>query len=129
MPTFFRIKARANGKFVSTQNSGDAPLAAVRVDIWEGEEFLLIQNPEDGTSLRARANGKFVAADLNQTSRLVARSKMVQQWEKFKMEPKGAGRIIPKIKPAVDHFPMPFTTPNGIFRRTYPQILFLIFNY
>jgi endoglucanase len=88
----FRIKARANGKFVSAQNSGDGPLAAVRdrVDIWE--EFSLIKNPEDGTvSLRARANGKLVAADLNQAGRLVARSDMVQQWEKFQMEPKEGG--------------------------------------
>jgi endoglucanase len=92
VPTFFRIKARANGKFVSAQNSGDGPLAAVRdrVDIWE--EFSLVQSPEDGTvSLRARANGKLVAADLNQAGRLVARSETVQQWEKFQMEPKGGG--------------------------------------
>jgi hypothetical protein len=51
-------------------------------------------NNADGTiSLLSDANNKFVSADLNQTTKLIAKAAFIQDWEKFRKIDRGNGKV------------------------------------
>ncbi|WP_083180124.1 cellulase family glycosylhydrolase [Paenibacillus yonginensis] len=87
------IKAVANGKYVTAENSGNEPLVANRdsVDAWE--KFIMIANADGTVSFLSMANNKYVTADLNQGGRLIARAQGIAAWEKFRKTTNADGTV------------------------------------
>ncbi|MEU7872639.1 GH25 family lysozyme [Dactylosporangium sp. NPDC049140] len=77
------LRANANGRYVSTDLTSSATLAAGRdaIGLWERYDVLSAGNGD--IALRSRANGLYVTADLNNGGRLVANRSAVGAWERF----------------------------------------------
>lgn len=85
------LKANANGKFVSAENAGAAPLVANRDTDGDWERFKIIEHADGTVSLLSMSNNKFVQADLNNGGRLIASATYASTWEKFTREQISSG--------------------------------------
>jgi aryl-phospho-beta-D-glucosidase BglC (GH1 family) len=80
----YYLTSAANGQVVCAENSGAAPLAAVRESFGGAWETLSLVNNSDGTvSLKSGANGKYICAVIDEENQLLARSENIGTWEKF----------------------------------------------
>lgn len=80
------LRANANSKFVSADNSGAEPLVANRDVDGDWERFKIIEHSDGTISLLSMSNNKFVQADLNNGGRLIASATYASTWEKFTRE-------------------------------------------
>jgi alpha-L-fucosidase 2 len=79
------LRALANGRYVTADNAGGAPLIANRTSIGPAETFDRIDVGTNLIALRARANGLIVCADNAGASPLIANRTAVGQWETFEL--------------------------------------------
>jgi hypothetical protein len=92
------LRAAANGRVVTAESAGTAPLVANRPAVGAWEEFTLTGNVATPTAptasattallgklvtIRARINGRYVTADNAGTSPLIANRPVVGTWEEF----------------------------------------------
>jgi hypothetical protein len=77
------LRARANGRIVSADNAGAAPLIANRDTIGPWEQFDLIDRGGGNIALRARANNMFVCAENAGAQPLIANRTAIGPWETF----------------------------------------------
>jgi len=78
------IKASANNKFVTAENTGADPLIPNRDIVGTWEKFIVVNNADGTISFLSLANNKYVTADTNIGGRLVARAQGIAGWEKFR---------------------------------------------
>lgn len=73
-----------NNKVVQAPNAGNSPLAAVS-DAYTGdaEKFIVVNNADGTFSLKSAVNGKYVCAVIDDYNQLIARSDVIDAWEKF----------------------------------------------
>ena len=81
--TVISLRAHANGKMVTADNAGAAPLIANRTAIGLWEQFLMITNVDGSVSFEAYADGKIVTADNAGASPLIANRTAIGGWEQF----------------------------------------------
>lgn len=77
------IKALVNGKYVSADQAGKAPLIANRDAVGPWEQFDLIELPNGYVALRSHANSLYVCADNSGESPLIANRSSIGPWESF----------------------------------------------
>lgn len=77
------LRALANGRWVSAENGGSAPLIANRTAIGAWERFDLAVLSGDSVALRAQANGRYVCADAAGALPLISNRDAVGSWETF----------------------------------------------
>ena len=82
LPASITLKAAANGKYVTAENAGMAPLIANRAAANAYEKFWVTQNADGTVSLKAAANGKYVTADPSGAP-LIANRSAIGTWEEF----------------------------------------------
>jgi len=85
------IKSGINGKYLSAEDAGAAPLVANRDSIGDWEKFELVPQADGSYGLKALANGLYLATELYQGEIIKARSTTVDTWEKFYIEDLGNG--------------------------------------
>jgi hypothetical protein len=78
---YVAITALANGRFVSADDGGAAPLVADRPAVGDWERFTVVENADGSIALRARANDRFVSAAGGQ---LVASATSIGATESFR---------------------------------------------
>ncbi|CAF0952067.1 unnamed protein product [Didymodactylos carnosus] len=81
------LKSKANGKFVTAQNSGSLPLIARSDAVNESEKFDIIPVDENLShiALRAVANQLYVTADNVGAGPLIANRDQIGTWETFQV--------------------------------------------
>jgi Trypsin len=80
----YALLARANGKYVTAENAGAAPLIADRTDVTIWALYEMIDQHDGYVALRSRANGKYVCAENAGAAPLIANRAVVGVWEEFK---------------------------------------------
>ncbi len=81
--TPFAFFAQINGRYVTAENGGTAPLIANRtaVDFWE--RFDQVDAGDGYIALRSHANGLYVTAENAGAAPLIANRTVIGSWEKF----------------------------------------------
>jgi hypothetical protein len=79
------LRSRANNRYVSAADSGNAPLIANATAIGGGEQFDQVDLGGGNIALRARVNGKFVTAENAGAAPLIANRATAGQWETFRL--------------------------------------------
>ncbi|MHA6763862.1 fascin domain-containing protein [Streptacidiphilus sp. PAMC 29251] len=87
------LKAHANGKYVTADNAGAAPLIANRTAIGSWESFDEIDLGGGNIALKSHANGQYVCADSAGASPLIANRTSVGPWETFALIHNGDGSV------------------------------------
>ena len=77
------LRSHANGRYVTADNGGAAPLIANRAVVGGWEKFQVVTNADGSVSLKANANGRFVTAENGGASALIANRLAVGSWEEF----------------------------------------------
>ena len=77
------LRAQINGKYVTAESGGAAPLIANRPAAGAWEQFTLLANGDGTVSFRAAVNGRYVSADNAGASPLIANRTVIGAWEKF----------------------------------------------
>lgn len=90
LPAAINLKASANGKYVTAENAGMAPLIANRAAANAYEKFWVTQNADGSVSLKSAANGKYVTADPSGAP-LIANRSAIGTWEEFALVDDGSG--------------------------------------
>ncbi|MGI5239018.1 GDSL-type esterase/lipase family protein [Dactylosporangium sp. CA-139066] len=83
--TVISLRARVNGRYVTADNGGAAPLIANRTAIGPWEQFDQIDAGGGTIALRAHANGRYVCAENAGAQPLIANRDAVGSWEKFQL--------------------------------------------
>ena len=92
------LKASANGKFLTAEWFGNAPLIANRNWNFLWEYFKLISNTDGTVSLQAKANHKYVCADNDGNGPLIANRDVINDWAKFTLHKHDDGTYSFKAK-------------------------------
>jgi GH25 family lysozyme M1 (1,4-beta-N-acetylmuramidase) len=92
-PHVISLRAHANGKFVSADKGGRAPLIANRVQIGTWEQFDEVDLGGGDVALRAHANGCYVTADSAGAKPLIANRMVAGNWERFRLTHNPDGSI------------------------------------
>lgn len=92
-PLTVSFTARANGRLVTAESAGGAPLIANRTDIGTWEQFDLLLLGGTAVALLAHANGAFVCAENAGASSLIANRGAIGSWETFTLIPNADGTI------------------------------------
>ncbi|MFK0158636.1 xylosidase [Streptomyces sp. NPDC090493] len=87
------LKARANGKYVTTENAGTDPLVANRDSAGTWEKFDQIDLGSGNIALRSRANGRIVCADNAGASALIANRTAIGSYETFQLVKNSNGTV------------------------------------
>ncbi|GAB3981575.1 hypothetical protein V1634_31960 [Plantactinospora veratri] len=87
------LRAHANGRYVTADPAGTAPLIANRTAAGTAEQFDLVELGAGTVALRARANGRYVAAENAGANPLVANRTAVGGWETFHLVRNGDGSV------------------------------------
>ena len=74
------IRSKGTNKYVCADNYGNNPLVANRDSVAGWEKFQVVNNNDGTISILSIVNNKYVAADLNQGTKLIARSNLVDAW-------------------------------------------------
>ena len=92
------LRARANTRWVSADDFGNAPLIANRtaVDYWE--RFDVVDAGGGYVALRSLANGRYVTAENGGASALIANRLGIGDWELFQIVPNADGSVSLKAK-------------------------------
>ncbi|WP_344610089.1 GDSL-type esterase/lipase family protein [Dactylosporangium salmoneum] len=91
--TVVSLRAHANGKLVTAENAGAAPLVANRTAVGPWEQYDRIDLGSGRIALRAHANGSIVTADNAGASPLIANRAAVGSWETFDLIPNPDGSV------------------------------------
>jgi parallel beta-helix repeat protein len=83
--TLISLRAHANGKIVTADNAGAAPLIANRTAIGSWETFDELDQGYGNIALRAHANNQIVCADNAGAAPLIANRTAVGPWETFNL--------------------------------------------
>jgi hypothetical protein len=92
-PLTVSFNARANGRLVTAESAGGAPLIANRTAIGPWEQFDLLLLGGTAVALLAHANGAFVCAENAGASSLIANRGAIGSWETFTLIPNPDGTI------------------------------------
>lgn len=93
IPTVVSLKAHVNGKYVTAENGGAAPLIANRTAVGPWEQFDEYDFGNGTVALRAHANGNYVTADNAGASPLIANGTTIGAWQKFTLVHNADGSI------------------------------------
>ena len=77
------LRSRINGRYVTAESAGAAPLIANRTGVGLWETFTEIHNADDTISLQAAVNGRYVTAENAGAAPLIANRTGIGSWEKF----------------------------------------------
>ncbi|WP_206319364.1 PQQ-dependent sugar dehydrogenase [Actinacidiphila epipremni] len=87
------LKAHANGKFVTADNAGAAPLIANRDAVGPWETFDEIDLGGGNIALRAHANNQYVTAENAGAAALIANRATAGSWETFQLVHNADGSV------------------------------------
>jgi hypothetical protein len=89
------LQAVSNGRYVTAESAGSAPLAANRTQagLWEQLRLQTIDASNGIVALRSTVNGMFVTAENAGTSALIANRNTPGLWEQFQLVNVGAGNV------------------------------------
>ncbi|MFY1670319.1 hypothetical protein ACN27G_10200 [Plantactinospora sp. WMMB334] len=87
------LRAHANGRYVTADPAGTAPLIANRTALGTAEQFEVVELGGGIVALRARANGRYVAAESAGAAPLIANRDAVGGWERFQLVRNGDGSV------------------------------------
>jgi GH25 family lysozyme M1 (1,4-beta-N-acetylmuramidase) len=87
------LRAHANGRYVTAENAGTAPLIANRTAIGTWELFDQVDVGGGYVALRAHANGLIVTAESAGTKPLIANRHTIGTWEMFRLVANSDGSI------------------------------------
>lgn len=90
---YYVLISKANDKFVTADNAGTTPLAAIKNQVGYWEMFQLVHNDDGTVSFRSRSNDKYVYANLNDQTKLIAQGGGISSWERFEKEDYGNGEF------------------------------------
>ena len=92
-PPTVSLRAHANGRYVTAENAGAAPLIANRTAIGGWEQFDELDLGGGNVALRAHANNMIVTADNAGAAPLIANRAAVGPWETFALVRNGDGSV------------------------------------
>jgi hypothetical protein len=92
------LRSGINGRLVTTEQRGAAPLVANRTAIGPWEQFDLVAVGTNQVALRAHANNRFVCADQAGGAPLIANRTAVGPWETFTLVPQPDGSAALRAK-------------------------------
>jgi lysophospholipase L1-like esterase len=84
-PSVISLRAHANGKYVTAENAGAAPLIANRAAIGGWEQFDVLDAGNGNIALRAHANNQIVTAENAGNNPLIANRAAIGGWETFQL--------------------------------------------
>lgn len=93
IPAPVSLRANVNGRYVTAENGGTAPLIANRSAVGGWEQFYLVDAGGGYVALRSNVNGRFVTADNAGNAPLIANRSVVDAWEKFQLITNGDGSV------------------------------------
>lgn len=92
-PQVVSFRARANGRYVTAESAGAAPLIANRTAIGQWERFDLVTLGGSRVALRAHADNEWVCAENGGASSLIANRGAAGAWETFTLVPNSDSTI------------------------------------
>jgi GH25 family lysozyme M1 (1,4-beta-N-acetylmuramidase) len=92
-PTTVSLVAGANGRFVTAESAGTAPLIANRTGVGQWEQFDQVDAGGGYVALRSHANGLYVTAENGGAAPLVANRTAIGAWEKFQVVANADGTV------------------------------------
>ena len=93
LPGTIALRAHANGRYVTADSAGTAPLIADQGTVGQWERFDTIDAGNGYVGLRARANGRYVTAESAGAAPLIANRTGVAAWERFKLVDNADGSV------------------------------------